>query len=97
MRAPTIPVRSLNHTLPKPIGGMLGRLDRRARVASLQHGLGTTGLVVAVVGAVGMIADFLWALPAGAAWGSFERGGCGGCDHIRRHGGLGDFAASQCV
>ncbi len=72
MRAPTIPVRSLNRTLPKPIGGMLGRLDRRVRVASLARGLGTTGLVVSLVAALGMTADFVWPLPQVLRWASLS-------------------------
>ena len=68
MRAPTIPVRSLNRSLPKPIGGMLGQLDRRRLVASLARGLGATALVASIAAAVGMAADFLWVLPPVLRW-----------------------------
>ena len=71
MRAPTIPVRSLNRSLPQPIEGMLAQLDRRVLVASLARGLGTTALVASIAGAAGLAADFLWALPQALRWGSF--------------------------
>jgi hypothetical protein len=71
MRAPTIPVRTLTRTLPKPIGTVLRRLDRRVRAWALLRGLGTTAVVVSLVVALGMTADFLWALPQAVRWGSW--------------------------
>ncbi len=67
----TTPVRSLNRTMPKPIALVLARLDQRVRLSSLVRGLGTTALVVSLVAALGMIADFLWALPQALRWGSW--------------------------
>ena len=83
MRAPTIPVRNLTRTLPKPIGAVLGRLDRHVGRASLLRGLGTTAAVVSVVMAMGMTADFLWALPQAIRWASWGAGGCWRYDRIR--------------
>ena len=71
MRAPTIPVRTLTRTLPKPIGAVLGRLDRHVRASALVRGVGTTAAVVSLVIALGMTADFLWALPQALRWGSW--------------------------
>ena len=75
MRAPTIPVRSVNRSLPKPIGGMLGQLDRRVLVASLARGIGTTALVASIAAALGMAADFLWVMPPVLRWVNFGAAG----------------------
>ena len=72
MRATTTtPVRSLKRTMPKPIAEVLARLDQRVRVSSLVRGLGTTAFVVFLALALGMIADFVWALPAPLRWGTW--------------------------
>ena len=71
MSSPTMPVRRMGQTLPRPIGSLLGRLDRQVRVSSLVRGVGTTAVVAALVVAAGMIADFLWTLPQAFRWGTW--------------------------
>jgi hypothetical protein len=68
MSSPTYPARNVKRLFPPPISRALGRLDRHARFASLLRGLGTTAMVVSVVMAIGMIADFVWMLPQTVRW-----------------------------
>jgi hypothetical protein len=64
----TVPARRSRPGLPRPIRKLLGRLGLRLRLASMVRGLGTTGIVLAIVAALGMAADFAWDLPQVARW-----------------------------
>jgi hypothetical protein len=64
----TIPVRSANPSLPRPIRRALGRLSLRLRTAFLLRGLGTTALTLVLGAVLGMAADFAWVLPQIARW-----------------------------
>ena len=68
MSSPTISAHEMHGLIPQPIGRVLRRLDRHLRAASLLRGLGTLAIVVTVVTATGMAADFLWELPQPAHW-----------------------------
>ena len=75
MNEATIPVgpATAKATLPRPIRRVLGRLGLRLRMASCLRGLGTTILVMALLAAMGMAADFAWDLAAARALGDLGR------------------------
>jgi hypothetical protein len=54
---------------PLAIRRALRRVDARLRSAAAGRGLGTMAIVAAVGSALGMAADFVWALPEPARWG----------------------------
>ena len=64
----TIPIRSVNPMLPRPIRRALGRLGLRLRTAFLLEGLGTTALTLVLGAVTGMGADFVWVLPQIVRW-----------------------------
>ncbi len=68
MSEATIPSRGPSHPLPRPLGRVLGRIGVRLRLASLIRGLGTTAMVLALLAALGMAADFLRDLPQPVRW-----------------------------
>ncbi len=75
MRAPTIPVPSLKRTLPISIVAVLGRLDRRVRVASLAARAGYDGSGGFVCGCGGDGRRFPLGHAGGFTLGELGRGG----------------------
>src|SRR4051812_28555061 len=55
-------------SLPRALRRGLGRIDKRLRAFAMVRGVGRVVLVLAVLAAVGMVADFAWSLPIAGRW-----------------------------
>ncbi len=64
MTAATIDARAL----PRELRRGLGKIDRRLRGVAMTRGLGLAAIALAAIAALGMAADFAWAIPQAARW-----------------------------